>query len=365
MEQALPPTPNSEPLNNIGSGSKTTQNELEVEQQLVEYAAEFVLDKNSYILKMSFTKSILGIVGSLVLEILEPKMNTAAVATKEQDEVSSNEEKADYSRLHYGHQKPCAIWANFSGNDTKIHILKKSWTSDFWISGQFDGSFACPVVPMFGPVTASQGVWKPITCLLWIEFETITGGEKNTLKQLTELHVRQNRCDVQFNLEGNQQIGGHTYILAARMSSVFSAMFQHDMQESKTGIADIQDVKANIFKQMLYYIYSGQISTPLTEESAQPLFAAADKYAIEDLRKECVVFLLSSVRIDNAINLMVWAHLHSVDKLKKVCLTFAAQHGKDICLLKDWEELTKNYPDLCVVATRKIVKRLTCNLNFK
>jgi speckle-type POZ protein len=51
---------------------------------------------------------------------------------------------------------------------------------------------------------------------------------------------------------------------------------------------------------------------------------------------------------------MAWAHLHSIDKLKEAALTFVALHGKEICQLDDWERLIKNYPDLCLLATRRM-----------
>ena len=305
----------------------------------------FSVDNNSYALKISFTKSGLEIAGSLSLEFIVLKSNTQKSTTILEDgESSSSEEKAD-SQSGDDNKKPRAVWANLIGSDKKIHTLTKSSSDHSWKSEKFNGSFA------FGLV------WKPITCMLWIEFETCGTGEKTALKQLTELYVQQNQCDVQFYFEGGEKIGGHVYILSAR-SSVFAAMFHNNIQVSKTGKVDIKDVQPEIFKQLLHYIYSGRILTPLTEYTARSLFIVADKCDVNDLKNECVVFLLSVIRIDNAIRLMVWAHLYSVDGLEKACLTFIAQNGKAICLLKDWEELTKNYPELCVLAIRGIVEHL-------
>ena len=312
---------------------------------------DFSIDRSSYALKISFTKSGLEIAGSLSLKIRVLKSNTANSTSEqvlEDDESSSSKEKAD-SESFDDNKKPRAVWANLIGSDKKIHTLTKSLSDDTWKSEKFNGSFAH---------SALGFIWKPITCMLWIEFETCGKGEKTALKQLTELYVQQNQCDVQFYFEGGEKIGGHVYILSAR-SSVFAAMFHNDMQESKTGKVDIKDVQPEIFKQLLHYIYSGRISTPLTEYTARPLFVAADKYDVEDLRNECILFLLSSIRIDNAISLMVWANLHSVDELKNAALTFTARHGKQICLMKDWDELTKNYPELSVLVVRRILEAVS------
>jgi speckle-type POZ protein len=53
---------------------------------------------------------------------------------------------------------------------------------------------------------------------------------------------------------------------------------------------------------------------------------------------------------------MAWAHIHSVDELKEETLKFTSFHGKDISLLEDWENLTKNYPEVCLEATRSIIE---------
>ncbi|EFX77450.1 hypothetical protein DAPPUDRAFT_26434, partial [Daphnia pulex] len=150
-----------------------------------------------------------------------------------------------------------------------------------------------------------------------------------------------------------QHIGGHSHILVAR-SPVFAAMFQHEMKETKTGQVSIQDIQLDIFKQLLHFIYSGRLSLPLTETSAKRLFEAADKYDIGDLKEECIAFLLTCISVNNVINLMAWAHIHSVDQLTEETLKFASFHGKEISKQRDWENLTKNYPEVCLEATRRI-----------
>lgn len=267
------------------------------------------------------------------------------------DDASLNASKTE-DNLESDEQLPCAVWANITECDNKLVVLNSKISECHWISDKFDGSFACP--PLI-PNSLNVILGKPWTCLLWIEFQTFSGSEKNVLRHLKDLYVEQSQCDVEFLLEDGKEVGGHAYLLAAR-SPVFAAMFKHDMQELKTRQVQIQDIKPDIFKQLLHYIYSGRICEPLSETSAQPLYVAADKYDISDLMKECVRFLFSHIRVDNTISLMVWAHLHSVETLKNAAINFTGQHGKAICSLKDWEELTKNYPELSVLAVRRILE---------
>ncbi len=99
-------------------------------------------------------------------------------------------------------------------------------------------------------------------------------------------------------------MGAHSTILAAR-SPVFAAMFQHHMEETVTGQVYIEDIQSDIFDQLLHYIYSERTLKPMTEASAQAMYVAADKFDIDDLKKDCVRFLLSCVRVDNVVNLMI------------------------------------------------------------
>jgi hypothetical protein len=343
-----------------GNGANGTADKVfGAHHQQAKYLVDFVIDGQSYVLKASFTKSATKIVGSLALSQVETKSSNASaeeesIGEGEKDEVNLINGKPEEDSTH--HQLPSAIWANLNGVMTKIIPLNKSFNSDHhWESANFDGSFAyferLYSVDEWKP-------WKPLTCSLWIEFETFSGGEKNVLKQLADMYAHQNHCDVQFTFKGDERVGGHVNILVAR-SPVFAAMFEHDMKEAATGEVVIDDVQPDIFKQLLHYIYCGRLLTALTEEAtAQPLFVAADKYDINDLKEECVRFLLTCVRVENAINLLVWAHLHSVDELQQTVVSFMTLQGKEVCHLKEWEDLTKNYPDLCVLVTRRIIDRM-------
>ena len=129
--------------------------------------------------------------------------------------------------------------------------------------------------------------------------------EKNALKQFSTLFIDQTLCDIKFCFENGQSVGGHKSFLAAR-SKVFAAMFQHEMQETKTGKVVITDIQPDIFRDLLFFIYSGQLETSLTEEKAKMLFVAADKYDIEDLKTICLSFLLAYMHIHNATHFLVW-----------------------------------------------------------
>ena len=239
------------------------------------------------------------------------------------------------------YRRPYAVWSTINGNT--ITLKKTDHSGNHWKTTKTANlDIANQQTPL-------------ISCFLWIKFKIFGVGEINALKQLTDLFSHQTYSDIQFCFPNNETIGGHVSILAAR-SPVFAAMFQHScMQESKTRKVIIEDIQPEIFKELLHYIYSGRCSTPLTESTVQPLFVAADKYDIKDLKEDCVRYLLPCVNAKNAVEIMIWADLQSIDKLKEVTLECVVHNGKEICQQEEWEKLMKNHPDLCLTATRRMV----------
>lgn len=74
-----------------------------------------------------------------------------------------------------------------------------------------------------------------------------------------------------------QEFKAHKAILAAR-SSVFRAMFEHEMEEKKQNRVDINDMEQDVLREMLLYIYSDK--APQLEKMADDLLAAADKVCV-------------------------------------------------------------------------------------
>ncbi|XDV13454.1 hypothetical protein PO909_001855 [Leuciscus waleckii] len=142
-----------------------------------------------------------------------------------------------------------------------------------------------------------------------------------------------------------QEFQAHKAILAAR-SPVFSAMFEHEMEESKKrksqenreemphqretkqmscplylkNRVEINDVEAEVFKEMMFFIYTGK--APNLDKMADDLLAAADKYALERLKVMCEDALCTSLSVENAAEILILADLHSADQLKTQAVDF-------------------------------------------
>ncbi|KAL5509121.1 hypothetical protein EMCRGX_G004415 [Ephydatia muelleri] len=72
---------------------------------------------------------------------------------------------------------------------------------------------------------------------------------------------------------GSHEFKAHKAVLAAR-SPVFSAMFEHKMEESRKNHVEISDLDQEVMQEMLAYIYTGK--APNLKKMADSLLSAAD-----------------------------------------------------------------------------------------
>ena len=118
----------------------------------------------------------------------------------------------------------------------------------------------------------------------------------------------------------------HRAVLAAR-SAVFRAMFEHNMEEKRSSRVEVEDVEADVMREMLRFIYTGGISGLKDIPTVSHLLAAADKYSLPRLKVSpaalspglqvaCEEVLSTGLTVENVCEVLVLAHLHSADQLK-------------------------------------------------
>lgn len=132
--------------------------------------------------------------------------------------------------------------------------------------------------------------------------------------------------DALFNLSiivENREFRVHKEILAAK-SPVFLAMFENEMKEKQEKQVNIEDINANVFKEVLRYIYTNTVNDLNTH--AENLFKAADKYNLSKLTIICVDELTRSLNIENAARILTLANKHNARILKERTLNFIKSH---------------------------------------
>ncbi|KAJ4788769.1 BTB/POZ/MATH-domain protein [Rhynchospora pubera] len=135
-------------------------------------------------------------------------------------------------------------------------------------------------------------------------------------------------ADVKFEVEG-EIICAHKVILAAR-SSVFKAELKSHMIEGKMGHIRIKDMKPEVFKALLKFIYDNSLDNErdthlATSFMTQHLLSAASRYAIEGLIVRCEDYLLENLCFDTVMDVLILAEQHCLFKLKEACLEFISR----------------------------------------
>lgn len=244
----------------------------------------------------------------------------------EPEEKSNELADVDRSKVKAS-QKPICMWIYLGSDSSEIKLVENS---DKW-----ERTVLCFPNP-------------PEVVILWVDFGTSHSFENTIFKGLKGMFDKQSQCDVQFQLKGDEMVGAHTVILSA-VSPVFATMFE----ESKVRQLKI-DIEVDVFRQLLIYMYSGNAPDLKEENMTQKLWEVAAKYEVETLKRECVGVLLERVRIDNAIQLLIWSNLHSIPELLVITIEFLAEHIEALSSRLEWIDLFENQPGLYLLIAKRI-----------
>ena len=146
--------------------------------------------------------------------------------------------------------------------------------------------------------------------------------------------------DVTLQVEG-VQLPAHKAVLAAR-SPVFRAMFDHDVRERRENAVKITDLKADVVREMLMYIYTD--TAPNANKMAADLLAAADKYDLGRLQLICEDVLSRELNVNNIVEVLELADEHNAEHLKKRCMEFLHMHAAEIAKSPNWKAVKQSNP---------------------
>lgn len=116
-----------------------------------------------------------------------------------------------------------------------------------------------------------------------------------------------------------REFEAHKAILAAR-SPVFSAMFEHGMEETRQNRVEITDLDPETVAEVLRYIYTGQVNN--LDQLALSLLVAADKYQLDRLKSMCEESLVESLTVENACDVLSYADIYNAEQLRANAMEF-------------------------------------------
>ncbi|TVT96785.1 hypothetical protein EJB05_57996, partial [Eragrostis curvula] len=166
--------------------------------------------------------------------------------------------------------------------------------------------------------------------------------------------------DVAFRVDG-ETIRAHRLVLATR-SPVFKAELFGQMAERTASTIEIEDMTADTFKSMLFYMYHSVLpaaaaaSADETDDDAlgivelQRLFVAADRYGFDPLKQTCEDLLYAGVSSDTVLPILEFTEAHACPRLRSRCLDFldVAENFKEVASTEEYLRLMNAYPSLQV-----------------
>ena len=156
------------------------------------------------------------------------------------------------------------------------------------------------------------------------------------------------KCDVEFLFRGiNYSIGSHANILTEK-SFVFLAMPLRGTEANPARVLNEQ-MRPEIFKEVLFYIYTGTLSTPLNEGVVQPLYIIAVKYRIEPLEKICLRYMSRIMKDHNVVKLFAFFLSHTypdadAEKFMRKCERFIVRNRRRMtryCRGRAWDKVVE------------------------
>ncbi|XP_076126103.1 gigaxonin isoform X1 [Alosa pseudoharengus] len=100
---------------------------------------------------------------------------------------------------------------------------------------------------------------------------------------------------------------------------------------------ELQGVSSPIMKQILDYIFTGEVS--LSEETIQDMVQAADLLLLTDLKGLCCQFLESCIAAENCVGIRLFALHYCLHHVHHVATEYLQTHFRDVAASEEFREL--------------------------
>jgi len=199
--------------------------------------------------------------------------------------------------------------------------------------------------PMYGPVCSKS------------PDDDVDNCGKQMIEQVGQLFGDEKFSDVKLTCR-KKVFHCHRNILSVR-SPVFAAMFQSDMIENTSRNVHIKDIKPEVVKEMLHFIYKGTTSTEnVKDELVLDLLVAADQYQLNLLKNKCEERMCSTLDENNSVEMLVLADRHQAFKLKRMALMLVASNMNTIVNTDVYKEFHARHPNLSLEITKALAEKL-------
>ncbi len=174
------------------------------------------------------------------------------------------------------------------------------------------------------------------------------------LNMMQSIFLDETTADVCFEVSSAEATGERKKAKASNSFHAHSQILQicapmlADLFSLESDTATITDIKPDIFRHLLYYVYGGSVPEADLKTHAKDIIDAADKYSIINLKLEAEALYVNSTNItmDNAMDNLLYADAKNCALLKEAVMNFLAENSavahekisfRDVpgCLMKD------------------------------
>ena len=239
-----------------------------------------------------------------------------------------------------------------------------------WISGETDGNGLGTVIrehpeikhfwevkwdntgnTHFYPMGATNISGEKIYRLKIIDFST--AAPQKTLTLGKKLFTAKSTCDIKIICQG-KTFDCHKCVLCCQ-SDVFEAMFLNiETIEAKSGEVEINDIQADTMETLLYFLYNEEVKE--TKLINAKLLCAAHKYNLIGLMGVCTDYLKKNLCFENAVDVLVAAHLTNEKDLFDTTSNFVKKNEGKLKKTSAWKEFKKTNPTMAIDILSSILK---------
>ena len=147
-------------------------------------------------------------------------------------------------------------------------------------------------------------------------------------------------CEQQQNQSISESDRKRARTSTAKLYHAHRFILQHHSQELSALCATsdgmqpiiITDVKPEVFRHLLYYVYGGEITGDDFVGNERELINAADKYGVTNLKLEAEVWYvnITVITIDNMIDSLLYAHAMNCALLKESVMDFVMHNKEEV-----------------------------------
>ncbi len=154
--------------------------------------------------------------------------------------------------------------------------------------------------------------------------------------------------------KASNSLHAHHFILKT-CAPMLANLFDLDDSDGKNATATINDIKPDILRHLLFYVYGGSVPEDELKANAKDIIDAADKYSIVNLKLEAEAAYVKStdITMDNAMDNLLYADAKNCALLKEAVIDFLAENSTEAVERISFKDVPGHLmKDLLVVISR-------------